>query len=387
MTVRMFQSTDTGAPTVTGQAGGSNQGIVAMLDAILVNGYNSATVTITRSGSTATVSHTAHGYSSSASSPTSARRVKISGAAQSEYNGEFTITYVDANTYTYTVSGTPASPATGTITSVRAPLGWTTAFTGTNLRAYRPSQGNQFYLRLDDTGTAQARVVGYESMSDVNTGTNPFPTAAQMSGGLYWGKSTTTDGTARAWIAIGDEKRVYIIINANSGASFGGGIVMVFGDFRSFKNGDAYNCSIVGSTLADSTTNNFKAIATTNSYGSATGHYVTRSYTQAGASIAMAKGTMACGISTSGSAFSTLSALGGTFPDPISGGVNLFKISVVENSLSKWRGDYPGLWDTSQSLTHADTFSGSGALGGRTFAVWAMSGAKVVFETSDTWDT
>ena len=68
-----------------------------------------ATVTITRSGSTATVTHTAHGLSTGNS-------VAIRNANQPEYNGVFTITVVNANSYTYTVSGTPVTPATGTIT-------------------------------------------------------------------------------------------------------------------------------------------------------------------------------------------------------------------------------------------------------------------------------
>jgi hypothetical protein len=67
-------------------------------------------VTITRSGSTATVTHTSHGLSSN-------NKVYISGADQDEYNGVQTITVTDANTYTYTVSGTPTTPATGTIVS------------------------------------------------------------------------------------------------------------------------------------------------------------------------------------------------------------------------------------------------------------------------------
>ena len=63
---------------------------------------------IARSGSTATVSQTAHGMSTG-------NVVRISGADQSEYNGIFTITVSDANTYTYTVLGTPTTPATGTL--------------------------------------------------------------------------------------------------------------------------------------------------------------------------------------------------------------------------------------------------------------------------------
>lgn len=68
------------------------------------------TVTITRSGSTASVSHTAHGM------PTG-KQVAIRGATQLEYNGVFTISNVTTNGYDYTVSGTPTTPATGTITA------------------------------------------------------------------------------------------------------------------------------------------------------------------------------------------------------------------------------------------------------------------------------
>lgn len=66
------------------------------------------TVTITRSGSTATVAHTSHGL-------VDGKKVLIKGADQNEYNGVKTITVTGVNEYTYTVSGTPATPATGTI--------------------------------------------------------------------------------------------------------------------------------------------------------------------------------------------------------------------------------------------------------------------------------
>jgi hypothetical protein len=67
---------------------------------------NTASVGITRSGSTATVTETAHGRASGT-------YVKISGASQTEYNGTFTIGNITTNTYDITVTGTPASPATG----------------------------------------------------------------------------------------------------------------------------------------------------------------------------------------------------------------------------------------------------------------------------------
>jgi len=82
-----------------------------------------ASVTISRSGSTATVAHTGHGYATG-------QKVAIFGAEQGEYNGIKTITYIDADSYSYTVSGTPTTPATGTITSHRVILDGDTSSSG-----------------------------------------------------------------------------------------------------------------------------------------------------------------------------------------------------------------------------------------------------------------
>jgi hypothetical protein len=68
-----------------------------------------AGMTITRSSGTATVSlPSAHLLSSGAT-------IEISGAVQPEYNGRFTCTVTGANTLTYPVTGTPATPATGNL--------------------------------------------------------------------------------------------------------------------------------------------------------------------------------------------------------------------------------------------------------------------------------
>lgn len=66
------------------------------------------TVTITRTGDTATVSHTGHGLSTG-------QKVVIQGAVQNEYNRIKTITVTGDNAYTYSVLGSPTTPATGTI--------------------------------------------------------------------------------------------------------------------------------------------------------------------------------------------------------------------------------------------------------------------------------
>ena len=68
---------------------------------------------ITRVSATATVTITAHGFSNG-------NEVIISGATQTDYNGSFVISNVTANTFDYTVGGTPATPATGTILCKKA---------------------------------------------------------------------------------------------------------------------------------------------------------------------------------------------------------------------------------------------------------------------------
>lgn len=70
--------------------------------------YKSVT-SITRVSDTATVSCTGHGLYNQ-------QYAIIRGANQQEYNGIHQITYIDANSFSYTVSGTPDTPATGTIT-------------------------------------------------------------------------------------------------------------------------------------------------------------------------------------------------------------------------------------------------------------------------------
>lgn len=82
-----------------------------------------ASVTITSSGTTATVTHTAHGMITN-------NWVRILGANEREYNGTFQITVTGTNSYTYTLPGTTTSPATGTITATGVVINQTTSASG-----------------------------------------------------------------------------------------------------------------------------------------------------------------------------------------------------------------------------------------------------------------
>ena len=115
------------------------------------------TVTIARSGSTATVTHAAHGMATN-------DKVQIDGANQWEYNGVFTITKIDNDSYSYAVSGTPETPATGTIKATYAALsgvtvsgqiGMSRTFTSSQPISgrVRKATGSPFYKTSNIVGT------------------------------------------------------------------------------------------------------------------------------------------------------------------------------------------------------------------------------------------
>lgn len=72
--------------------------------------FSGASVSIERSGTTATVTHSSHGL-------TSGKKVLIQGANEQQYNGIFTITVTDSSHYTYTVDDSPSTPAGGSPTA------------------------------------------------------------------------------------------------------------------------------------------------------------------------------------------------------------------------------------------------------------------------------
>ena len=86
---------------------GANAFLAASAEAVAGLPYDD-TVTISNSGTTATVTHTSHGLATG-------DKIFITGASHPSNNGVFTVTVTGANTYTYTMSGAPGSSPTGTI--------------------------------------------------------------------------------------------------------------------------------------------------------------------------------------------------------------------------------------------------------------------------------
>lgn len=105
-----------------------------------------ASVTIANSGTTATVTHNAHGLAVN-------DKVLIKDASLDANNGIFTITGVTANTYTYTMLSTPGSSPTGSITSTFVILNGTTDGSGniTMSRVYPSAQPFSGWARKSTT--------------------------------------------------------------------------------------------------------------------------------------------------------------------------------------------------------------------------------------------
>jgi hypothetical protein len=381
---RSFWSTDTGAPSLSGTAGD----LTTLLDALLVNGYNSRTVTITRTGTTATINFTGHGWRNG-------QILTVSGANESDYNITARCTYIDANNVSIQVANSPATPATGTITCKVASAGWSIAYTATNKRAYRmPAGTNQFYLRVDDSGTGSAsyaRVVFYETMSDIDTGTNPMPTTANVSGGGYIHKSSAASATTREYRFYTNGKIVHGVIRSN-GTYW---TRYSFGDIKSYKAGDAYACYLrTGVTTNDYQSPDGLATNTIVTFAGVVQEWFQRSHTQSGGSI------RAYPFNIMKTTSSNTGGSSGSWPYPsvIEGGMFMVPLFVnEETSNSGPRGVIPGWWDTmvnmyndSANWPEATTWSGAAGsnLDGRSWILHreGYTGDAFIVETSDTWD-
>lgn len=128
----------------------------------------------------------------------------------------------------------------------KAGMGWSRAFSGTNVRVYRnsPLTGSGCYLRVDDTAQRSALLRMYATMSDIDTGTDATPTVGVKAMGCRWEKSLVATAGARQWFAVGTEKIFYLFID--TGDQFGtfGSQAMhphYAGDMSSLKPGDRHN--------------------------------------------------------------------------------------------------------------------------------------------------
>lgn len=291
--------------------------------------------------------------------------------------------------YWVRVRFTGTSPATNPLVTSVSSLGWLEEFSGTNQRDYRAGVGNRMYFSVNDNAVGaglgkETRISGFETMSALGVGTGQFPTTAQSTTLLSWRKSQTADAVARAWVCVADERTCYLsILTGDVPTWYYGG---AFGEIFALGASDIYASLLIGRTLENSSQASNMGSMVTGLTSASPGHYMPRSYTAVGSSINIGRhgdGGKGGGTSMAG----TVTYLNG--PD----GIAYTSPIWVHETTSHLRGRMRGLrqWlHIKTALQDRDTFSGVGTLAGKTFLYLFEADANAgvyLMETSDTWET
>ena len=299
--------------------------------------------------------------------------------------------------YTGNVTGQAGSLITALDAALVTGQGWTKT-AGTNEAAYRAPSGNRLYLYVNDTAVVtakEARITGYETVASVGpiSGTNPFPTAAQNPAGngvacMVARKSVSADSTARAYQIYADTRTVYMFIQAADSAGYYES--WMFGEIYSLVGGDAWNTMIIGRSLENSTNINAEYLDVLQATGvtaTTANHYLARAYN----ALPTANGSLVVGVHGDGikSNLSVLGLMGSVpFPNPPDGGLYVSPIWTNEAS-GVLRGRMRGFWQVLHppaSFSDGDTFTGTGDLAAKTFAIikYSARGGCFCLETSAT---
>jgi hypothetical protein len=367
--VKFFTSQMSGAPALPGVAGG----LIAVLDACGKDGFDLKSLSsLTVAGGVATAAYTGN-HSAMVDSVVLIAGVTGGPAGWAGLNGEQKITGKPSATAVTFATNLPDGAYTGTITMKMAPLGLLRTFLGTSVAVYKSADpaSTGMSLRVDDTGATVARVVGYESMSDVNTGVGAFPSAAQMAGGGYWPKSAVANSTAVQWALFGDSRGFILHVCPSFGAASSSihGFTRGFGDAVALRpGGDAYGCFLNYSTTSSSASSQADGQL---EYASALQCAFPRAFTGLGSSVLH-------GCYPYSGALLGLSGVDvslGTFPSVVDGSLRMSKryFATATTSVPP-RAELPGLYSVPQSLLFdtlkfGDRTPGTGALAGRNFFV------------------
>ncbi|MGA2068975.1 MAG: lamin tail domain-containing protein, partial [Thermoguttaceae bacterium] len=104
--------------------------------------------------------------------------VLVSGAAQTAYNGTVVVTAVSGNTFSYAVSGSPASPATGTITV--QPYG--ISYSGTTAYVWLPGNGYSTGDWIDIAGASPTAYDGLNQIASLTANTFSYTLSSTPTG-------------------------------------------------------------------------------------------------------------------------------------------------------------------------------------------------------------
>lgn len=379
--VKWLHSQMRGAPVKSGSGAGS---IVALLKASLIDGFGQVTLTsLVVSGGVATATVNA------GDSFEQHAVVFLDGATPATLNGEQRVATSASTTFTF-ATGAPDGAATGVITCKYAPVGhWEQTYTGTNKAVFKSThpESNGFFLRVDETADAQlARVVGYESMTDVDTGIGPFPNTTQNSGGGRWWRSQYNTATASEWLIVADGRKFYFCNALFAGALTTQGYgIWGFGDLNNLVAADGW--ASVLAVAGENAQYGYGSVSGSNVPSSTSqGWYVPRPIGGAGAAIGVGvrqymRGEL--GYSWDSGDTGLTSAGFGDASKTADGQLVFSPVHIYEGAGdSKYspRADFPGLYhlpyfQASGVYSNRQVFDGAGALAGRKLlAVRAGSG-------------
>ncbi|MDQ0609531.1 hypothetical protein QFZ83_003702 [Variovorax sp. W1I1] len=349
------------APVLNGVAGSLN----ALIYACAVTGFDAITLTsLEVSGGIATATYT--GSHSSAIDTV----VLISGVtgALVALNGEQKIVAKPSAGVVRFATAAADGIAAGTITMKIAPLGWLRTFAVGNVASFKSADpaSTGMSLRIDDSAATIARVVGYESMSDVNTGLGRFPTDVQVPGGGVWPKSNVASAAAVPWFVVGDGRAFYLWVApyAVTVPACNSGWVRGFGDMVLLRaSGDAYACAL----------NYSNQTAVTAGYDGVYGGYGSsvsartacpRSFTGLGSSVV----NYVYPYTGAANAVSGCDSTLGGFPSKVDGQLKFSSLYITE--FPEPRAEVPGLYSVPQTFVydtfkHLDPAPGTGLLAGR----------------------
>jgi len=343
--VKFYREDFPGAPVLNGVAGS----LIGLLEACLCTGFGLRSATsLVVAGGVATL--TLGSDAKNGNLLNSVILVEGVTGALTALNGEQRVTFASSAELKFATAAADGT-ATGSITVKTAPAGWEKKFSGTNKAVFKSLavEANTSYLWVNDTGTVNANVRAYESMTDVNTGTGAAPTAAESASGGFWVKSSGANANANRWDLFADTRAFYFCPTPNSGNNPAhiGQPCYFFGDLIAYKNADAFAVGIFASATAPSNAANYGSVFH-GQQGSSMSR-VLRSYAAVGSATPVFPAPL-CGNSNS---YSGADVLLGVFPAPTDGGLRMSGIQVMERSLSGTnavlRGAMPGIYHVPQS--------------------------------------
>lgn len=353
--VKYFHSGMAGAPVLSGAIGA----MIGVLDACLVNGFALKSVDSLVVASNVATLNVSTGLTAEVGAV-----VLIAGATPAALNGEQKITAIGANSASFATTGITDQTATGTISVKMAPAGWSKAFSGTDKAAYKATDvsATGHFLRVDDTTANSVRVVGYETMTGIDTGTGPFPTVLQRPGGSWWTKSNAANTSSRGWTLVTDG--LFFIFSRAAYAPNLSNEMTVFGDYISLKAGDAYCCALSGMSSeqyyfsgAESDDNLWASSA-----GSPAEFYTSRGYTGLGSAAQLRK-IFTSLIPTSISWASGRASAAMPYPNPADGALLVVPQYVFEHVSLTMRGIIPGVYGCPQNVADGQFTTGDSVLG------------------------